>query len=297
MSKEESEAEGHPPPGDQTPEGAGADGAPGSSGPGRDPEIMSRHGLDKLVPVVDVSPWVAPVDTSKWVTGLDLSKLAPVIEVSRWVAGLGLDKLVPVVDVSPWVAPVDTSKWVTGINWSKLAPVIDVSRWVTPVDTSRWVTGLDLSTWTAAVNASRWVTGLDTSTIFAGIDPSDVEESFDWKHLVEDVDWRVAEENIRDVESNLDQALEDESPQTANLVQVVERLELAIQASGQQVTMQQSRTLAVVAIGIYISCMLALHISNAATTEDPVFDAHKFLSDQMVAIGLALSVYGTFRKK
>jgi hypothetical protein len=47
---------------------------------------------------------------------------------------------------------------------------------------------------------------------------------------------------------------------------------------------------------IYLAAALALHLTNFATTRDPVFDPHQFLVDEFVAMGLALTFYCTFWK-
>jgi hypothetical protein len=41
----------------------------------------------------------------------------------------------------------------------------------------------------------------------------------------------------------------------------------------------------------YLATALALHLSNFLSTKDPVFDPHQFISDEILAIGLALALY------
>jgi hypothetical protein len=49
-------------------------------------------------------------------------------------------------------------------------------------------------------------------------------------------------------------------------------------------------------VAIYLAAAVALHLSNYATTPDPVFDPHQFITDEFLAIGLALAFYCAFWK-
>jgi phosphatidylglycerophosphatase A len=49
-------------------------------------------------------------------------------------------------------------------------------------------------------------------------------------------------------------------------------------------------------LAIYIVSALALHISNFMTAKSPVFDPHQFLTDEFIAMALALAFYCSFWK-
>jgi hypothetical protein len=47
---------------------------------------------------------------------------------------------------------------------------------------------------------------------------------------------------------------------------------------------------------IYIASAMALHLSNAISVKDPVFDLHQFLTYEFIAMSLALAFYSAFPK-
>jgi hypothetical protein len=49
-------------------------------------------------------------------------------------------------------------------------------------------------------------------------------------------------------------------------------------------------------VAAYLAAAVALHLSNYMTTPDPVFDPHQFITDEFLAIGLALALYCAFWK-
>jgi hypothetical protein len=45
---------------------------------------------------------------------------------------------------------------------------------------------------------------------------------------------------------------------------------------------------------VYLAAALTLHLSNYISTPDPVFDPHQFITDEFIAMGLALAFYCAF---
>jgi hypothetical protein len=75
----------------------------------------------------------------------------------------------------------------------------------------------------------------------------------------------------------------------------------SVQPPLQDVSVEPSATsktkqLFLLTAAIYIASALALHLSNAMSISNPVFDLHQFLTDEFVAMSLALAFYSAFPK-
>jgi hypothetical protein len=57
---------------------------------------------------------------------------------------------------------------------------------------------------------------------------------------------------------------------------------------------RKRRRAVLLATAVYLAAALALHLSNYMSTPDPVFDPHQFITDEFIAVGLALAFYSAF---